>query len=140
MLGFSENLPLEFEAAHVLHSDISWIAVNSHKPGRSDRFTLMVHSSEEYSEAHIDDDRETVMQHLMNETSNVIGHDVSIADYKTVHGWRYANNAKRENYHIFLDPDSKLAACGDWCLGGRVEGAFTSAYNLVNAMKEVVKM
>ena len=139
MLGFSENLPLEFEAAHVIHSDISWIAVNSHKPGRTDRFTLMVHSSEEYSEAHIDDDRETVMQHLMNETSNVIGHDVSIADYKTVHGWRYANNAKRENFHIFLDPDLKLAACGDWCLGGRVEGAFTSTYNLVNAMKEVVK-
>ena len=139
MLGFSENLSLEFEAAHVIHSDISWIAVNSHKPGRTDRFTLMVHSSEEYSEAHIDDDRETVMQHLMNETSNVIGHDVSIADYKTVHGWRYANNAKRENFHIFLDPDLKLAACGDWCLGGRVEGAFTSTYNLVNAMKEVVK-
>ena len=139
MLGFSKNIPLEFEAAHVIHSDISWIAVNSHKPGRTDRFTLMVHSSEEYSEAHIDDDRETVMQHLMNETSNVIGHDVSIADYKTVHGWRYANNAKRENCHIFLDPDLKLAACGDWCLGGRVEGAFTSTYNLVNAMKEVVK-
>ena len=137
MLGFSENLPLEFEAAHVIHSDLSWIAVNSHKPGRTDRFTLMVHSSKEYSEAHIDDDRETVMQHLMNETSNVIGHDVSIADYKIVHGWRYANNAKRENCHIFLDPDLKLAACGDWCLGGRVEGAFTSAYNLFNAMKEM---
>jgi renalase len=60
------------------------------------------------------------------------------ADYKSVHGWRYANNAKRENCHIFIDPDIKLAACGDWCLGGRVEGAFTSAYNLVNTMKESV--
>ena len=138
MLGFSESLPLEFEAAHVIHSDLSWIAVNSHKPGRADPFTLMVHSSEKYSEAHIDDDRETVMQHLMNETSNVIGYDVSIANYKTVHGWRYANNVKRKNCHIFLDPDLKLAACGDWCLGGRVEGAFTSAYNLVNAMKDSV--
>ena len=38
----------------------------------------------------------------------------------------------------FLDPDLKLAACGDWCLGGRIEGAFTSAYNLVNTMKECV--
>ena len=71
MLGFSENLPLEFEAAHVIHSDISWIAVNSHKPGRTDRFTLMVHSSEEYSEAHIDDDRETVMQHSGSGTSQL---------------------------------------------------------------------
>lgn len=138
MLGFSEKLPLEFEAAHVINSDISWIAVNSHKPGRSDRFTLIVHSSEEYSEAHINDDRKIVMQHLMNETSNVLGHDVSIADYQNIHGWRYANNAKREKCRIFLDPDLKLAACGDWCLGGRIEGAFTSAYNLVNRMKECV--
>ena len=81
MLGFSKNIPLEFEAAHVINSDISWIAVNSHKPRRAGRFTLIVHSSEEYSEAHINDDRKTVMQHLMNETSSVIGHDVSIADY-----------------------------------------------------------
>ena len=139
MLGFSENLPLEFEAAHVMHSDLSWIAVNSHKPGREDRFALVVHSSEKYSEVHIDDDRETVMQHLMNVTSNVIGHDVSIADYKTIHGWQYANNAKREICNIFLDTDLKLAACGDWCPGGRVEGAFTSAHNLINTMKEILK-
>ncbi len=69
------------------------------------------------------------------EASRIIGHDVSIADYKTIHGWHYANNAKQEISPIFLDQDHKLAACGDWCLGGRVEGAFTSAYNLVNAMK-----
>ena len=81
MLGFTEKLPLEFEAAHVINSDISWIAVNSHKPRRAARFTLIVHSSEEYSEAHINNDSKTVMQHLMNETSSVIGHDVSIADY-----------------------------------------------------------
>jgi predicted NAD/FAD-dependent oxidoreductase len=138
MLDFSKKLPLEFEAAHVIHSDISWIAVNSHKPRRADRFTLIVHSLEEYSEAHINDDRKTVMQHLMNETSNVVGHDVIIADYQKIQGWRYANNAKREYCQMFLDPDLKLAARGDLCLGGRIEGAFTSAYNFVNTMKECV--
>ena len=45
MLGFSESLPLEFDAAHVIHSDLSWIAVNSHKPGREGRFALVVHLS-----------------------------------------------------------------------------------------------
>ena len=74
----------------------------------------------------------------MNETSNVVGHDVSIADYQNIYGWRYANNAKCEYCQILLDPDLKLAACGDWCLSGRIEGAFTSAYNLVNTMKECV--
>ncbi len=137
MLGFEQNITLDFEAAHVTDSDLSWIAVNSHKPQRPDLFTLMVHSSEDYAEAHIDDDRDDVMQHLINETSHIIGQDVSQANYKTIHGWRYANNAdKKQKSSIFIDQDLKLAACGDWCLGGRVEGAFTSAYDLTKHMKE----
>jgi predicted NAD/FAD-dependent oxidoreductase len=137
MLGFEQNLPLEFEAAHVTDSDVSWIAVNSHKPKRPGHFTLMVHSSGEYAEARIDDDRKQVMQHLIAETSRIIGCDVGTADYKTIHGWRYANNAERNQIStIFLDKEHKLAACGDWCLGGRVEGGFTSAYNLALKMKE----
>ena len=139
MLGFEHNLSLEFEAAHVTDSDVSWIAVNSNKPKRADDFTLMVHSSEEYAEAHIDDDREKVMQHLISETSRIIGCDVSPANYKTIHGWRYANNDKRDQISsIFLDQKHKLAACGDWCLGGRVEGAFTAAYNLALKLKESI--
>jgi renalase len=137
MLGFEQNITLDFEAAHVTDSDLSWIAVNSHKPQRPDLFTLMVHSSEDYAEAHIDDDRDQVIKHLINETSHIIGQDVSQANYKNIHGWRYANNAdKKQKSSVFIDQDLKLAACGDWCLGGRVEGAFTSAYNLTKYIKE----
>ena len=137
MLGFEQSLPLDFEAAHVTDSDLSWIAVNSHKPQRPDLFTLTVHSSEDYAAAHIDDDRDQVIKHLINETSHIIGQDVSQANYKNIHGWRYANNAdKKQKSSVFIDQDIKLAACGDWCLGGRVEGAFTSAYNLTKYIKE----
>ena len=137
MLGFEQSLPLEFEAAHVTNSDLGWIAVDSYKPERADRFTLMVHSSEEYAEDHFEDDRKKIMHHLIDEASRIIGHDVSSADYKTIHGWRYASAAKKdENSTIFIDHGHKLAACGDWCLDGRVEGAFTSAYNLANTIKE----
>ncbi len=137
MLGFKKSLPLDFEAAHVTDSDLSWIAVNSHKPNRSNFFTLMVHSFEDYAEAHIDDDRDQVIKHLINETSHIIGQDVSQANYKNIHGWRYANKAdKKQKSSVFIDQDLKLAACGDWCLGGRVEGAFTSAYNLTKYIKE----
>jgi len=137
MLGFEQSFPTEFEAAHVTDSDLSWIALNGHKPKRPDLFTLMVHSSEEYAEAHIDDDRDQVMQYLIAETSRTIECDASTADYKTIHGWRYANNEyKKQKSPPFIDQDLKLAACGDWCLGGLVEGAFTSAYELTKHMKE----
>ena len=140
MLGFEQELPLEFDAAHVINSELSWIAVNSHKPQRSENFTLIVHSSQKYAENHINDNNEEVMQDLISETSRVIGFDVSLADYKTVHRWLYANNYKKEqiNNIIYLDQKNKLASCGDWCLNGRVEGAFTSAYNLVLKIKESI--
>jgi hypothetical protein len=138
MLGFEKNLPIEFDAAQVTNSDLSWIAVNSHKPQRPAPFTLMVHSTAEFTEAHIDDDRQKAMEHLIEETGRITGCDVSEADYKTIHGWRYANVAQREQTNtVFLDQDHKLAACGDWCSGGRVEGAFTSAYNLAEKLKAV---
>ena len=99
----------------------------------------MVHSSEEYAKTNIDNDHKKVMQHLISENSSIIGYDVSQADYKTVQGWRYANNDQKDQISdIFLDNERKLAACGDWGLGGRAEGAFTSAYNLTNKIKECV--
>ena len=80
------------------------------------------------------------MQHLINETSRIVSLDVSIANHKVIHGWRYANNSKRGNRFVFLDQNHKLAACGDWCVGGRVEGSFTSSYDLVNAMKHYIDL
>lgn len=142
MLGFSSHLNLDFDAAHVTNSDLSWIAINNAKPGRSSNFTLMAHSSEDYAEKYIDDDKGFVMDHLISEASKIIGYDISRADYKNIHAWRYANNYNNyqinQKHDVFLDANTKLAVCGDWCVGGRVEGAFESAYNLANKMKEVI--
>lgn len=135
MLGFSKTLVLPFDAARIKNADISWLAVNSNKPGREGSCSLLAHSSETYAERHIDDDRQAVLAHLCTEVSNVIGQDVQHADYQTLHGWRYANNAVRKATSVFVDPVLKLAAGGDWCHGGRVEGAFLAAKELVEALK-----
>lgn len=135
MLGLSPDFTPEFEAAHVTNSDISWIAVNSQKPQRGDAPTLVVHSSAAYAEKHMDTGKETVIHHLCNLTSQIIQHDVSQAQHKVLHGWRYANNVKRDTHEPFIDHDLKIATCGDWCLGGRVEGAFNSARNLIDAIE-----
>ncbi len=138
MLGFSEPLHLEFDAAHITNSDLSWLAVNSHKPGRSGPYTLLVHSSEKYAEEHLDADRDEVLKHLCFETSRIIGCDVGVSEYKMLHSWLYANNVNRTKCPVFFDQVMQLGACGDWCLGGRVEGAFTAAYDLVEKIKESV--
>ncbi len=135
MLGFDHGLNLNFDAAHIYNNDISWLAVNSNKPGRSNIFSLIAHSSEEFAERNLERDLLEIQEHLCGETGRIISCDVSIATFKTVHRWRYANNVERKIFPVFLDIDLHLAACGDWCLGGRVENAFVSAYNLYKKMK-----
>ncbi len=85
MLGCYKYLPLEFEAKHITNTDLSWLAVNNHKSGRSNIFTLMANSSKTYEKEHIDADRKAVMHALCSETSRTIGHDVSVADYKIIY-------------------------------------------------------
>ena len=132
MLGFEQALPLEFDAALVHDEDISWISINSSKPGRDEEFCLLVHSTNNWADEHIDDDRDHVMEHLCQNTSEVIGHDVSDADHKAIHGWRYANIEKQESETHFIDADESIGVCGDWFIQGRVEAAFTSGFDFTN--------
>jgi hypothetical protein len=138
MLGFDNALAVGFDAAHIGQSDISWIAVNSSKPGRTEPFSLVVHSSEEYGRLHFDDPN-GAMSHLIAEAGAIVGQDLSKARHKAMHSWRYANNTKHNLSHdAFVDADLKLAVCGDWCEGGRVEGAFTSAHKLVEQLRGAI--
>ena len=131
LLGFDEAVNLPWEAAVVRDADISWISVNSSKPGRPSSSSLVVHSTNAWADAHVDDDVESVRRHLLGEFRDVTGID-SAAAFVDVHRWRYANVDRQQGDSFALDPDQQLAACGDWFVRGRVEGAFSSA----NALAE----
>lgn len=136
MLGFDEPLPLGFDAALIADEDISWISVNSSKPDRNTPFSLLLHSTNKWADAHIDDERTHVLDYLCQQTSDVIGHDVSVATHQAVHGWRYANIAPQNGDTFFCDDQAHIGVCGDWFIQGRVEAAFTSG----NALsKQILK-
>ena len=54
MLGFEHPIETRFDAARVLEADISWISVNSSKPGRSDDFALLVHATNAWADANLE--------------------------------------------------------------------------------------
>ena len=130
MLGFAEPLQLSWQAGLVRDADVSWISVNSSKPGRKPPFTLVVHSTNAWADAHIDQDTEQVLEHLLAEASSVTGENLDTAVHRQVHRWRYANIDKQSGPAYFIDGDARLAACGDWFVRGRIESAFTSADEL----------
>lgn len=132
MLGFKKPLPLNFDAALVKNMDISWISVNSSKPGRNAGYMLLVHSTNKWSDGHNQDDDESVIQHLCSQLQQVIGLDVTGADCTLLKHWPYANMKKRKANKYYLDRTLQLAACGDWCIQGRVEAAFLSAHYLAD--------
>jgi len=127
LLGFDEAVDLPWQAALVHDADISWISVNNSKPGRAVSSSLVVHSTNAWADAHADDDIDAVRRHLLEECREATGIDTASAAFVDVHRWRYANIDRQDGDLYALDPDQQLAACGDWFVQGRVEGAFKSA-------------
>ena len=138
MLGFDEALDLDWDAAQLTGTDISWIAVNSSKPGRPDDYSLLVHSTNEWAEEHLDDDVDAVKAYLCSQVAEIIGQNVYSAHHVDLHRWRYANIPKQDDNTLFIDSESKLAACGDWCKKGRIEEAFRSGFELAKEMNNLI--
>lgn len=139
MLGFDAPLPLAWQAALVRGADISWISVNSSKPQRGGKFTLVVHSTNAYADGNLDEALQDVERHLLKEVSAVVGADCSGAPFRQLQRWRYANVDKRDGPVSFVDTEQKLAGCGDWFRRGRVEAAFLSGRDVAEKLRALVK-
>lgn len=135
MLGFAQPLGLTWDAARIHDADVSWIAVNSSKPGRRrEHFSLVAQSSNDWADAHIEDAREAVTQHLLSQVSEITGEDAGCAEHIALHRWRYANVSDEAGDLTLVDDNNRLAACGDWCNEGRVEAAFRSAKRVLSRL------
>lgn len=130
MLGFKEPINLLWDVALVKDSLLSWVSVNSSKPGRNDLTTVVALASNDWADEHIEFDREWVIQNMLQEVTHVMGHDLSQYDYLDLHRWRYANAEKINLPQAMIDQQHRMAVCGDWCVSGRVESAYLSARQL----------
>jgi renalase len=139
MLGFKAAPPLEWDAALISDSDISWVSINSSKPGRARSFSMLVHSTNAWAENHLSDDPHSVISYLSKETTRIIGHDTNHANHIGLHAWRYANIGKQDKSDLLIDYDNRLAACGDWLSHGRIESAFEAGYLMAQEFKRIVK-
>jgi len=56
-----------------------------------------------------------------------------------LHRWRFANVEQPLGAPFILDTSLKIGACGDWCLGNRVEAAFLSSQALGETLLDRLK-
>jgi len=134
MLGFADAVDMPWQAARVNGSPVGWIAVNSSKPGRETGQSVLVQSSNDWAEAHLEDAAESVQAALLAAASDIMGVDLAQADHIGLHRWRYAATPEPLGAPFLLDRGAKLAVCGDWCLGSKVEAAFESGAQLADAL------
>ena len=138
MLGLRRKPLLDWQAARIRGSEIRWIAVDSSKPGRPAACSLVVHGTSDWSKAHMDEKPEQIESVMIEAASEVTGDRLGEAEICPMHRWRYARADTRTGPASFVDPDRRLAACGDWCVDGRVEAAFTSAMDLAASLEKIL--
>jgi predicted NAD/FAD-dependent oxidoreductase len=130
MASFATRLPLAYDAVSLDDGMLRWAARNASKPGfAGDKETWVVHATPEWSLANIEESAETIRDILLEAFQQRFG--ITEAAVEAVaHRWRYALVVTSAEVPCFWDPILKIGACGDWCLGPRVEAAFDSGLAL----------
>lgn len=134
-IGFDEPLAISVHAAFARGQPVNWLARNNSKPGRTASPDVWVlHAAPAWSEERLEAPPEAVARHLLRwfqSTFHVAGHEAS---WMHAHRWRFARtlNAVPDQYRF--DATMQLGICGDWCSGGRVEGAWLSGRALADRM------
>lgn len=138
MVGYDTMPNIHWDAAKVKQSPIEWIALNNSKQGRNIKPSFTVHSRNEWARDYLENDIGSVQETLLSEFSDITGIEGE-PDHVQTHRWRYAFAQDRDNAKPFLlDEKIQIAVCGDWCIGGRVEAAYTSAIQLAKRLKSML--
>ena len=104
---------------------ISWAARDSSKPGRVAQQAWVIHAGPEWSSTHLDLSPDEALSLLTAGFAKQVGTALPPPIYAAAHRWRYALVTRPAPGGPALF-DAGLGACGDWCVGGRIEAAFDS--------------
>lgn len=133
MAAFDHPLLLDFDGAFVEDAPLAWIMRNGSKPGRPGAECWVLHASADWSREHLEQDKAVVPAPLLDVFAQVTG-ITTAAVYAVAHRWRYALPEEPLTLPFLHDEGAGIAACGDWCGGPRVEGAYLSGLQLGQAL------
>lgn len=128
------SLELDFDGAFVRDSILSWVARDSSKPGRGAPETWVLHGSPAWSAEVLERDPASLGPDMFTAFLDATGVSSFEPDHFAVHRWRFASAVEALSEGYLLDASTGLAACGDWCRGGRIEDAWWSGHLLGQAI------
>ncbi len=107
---------------------LSWVARNTSKPGRATHECWVLHATPTWSARYLEAELQTLAPLMVEALCSVLDTPASVR-HATAHRWRFAipdSAASPGGEAALYDAQLALGAAGDWCVGGRVEGALLS--------------
>ncbi|MGY6634281.1 MAG: NAD(P)/FAD-dependent oxidoreductase [Alkalilacustris sp.] len=136
MAAFPAAAPVPPSAAEAgSDGPLAWIACDSTKPGRPRTVTQWIaQAGPDWSARHLEEDRPAIAARMLPALAERLGVAPGTALHAAAHRWRYARVTAPLGTP-FLRHDG-LWLGGDWCLGPRVEAAWTSGTAMADALLE----
>ena len=136
-LAFDKPLETPMEGCFVQDSALDWLARNRSKPGRDTVLdTWVLHATSAWSKEHLDLPKEAVIEHLHGAFAELLHSAMPAPSFSLAHRWLYARPSSAHEFGVLADADLGLYVCGDWCLSGRVEGAWLSGQEAARRLIE----
>jgi len=116
------------EDSHLTPDDpvVAWIADTASKPQRNKQQpAIVVHARGQWSRDNLEIEREEAAGLLMANVRRLMPR-LGAPSTVMAHRWRYALVEQVATRPCLWDGTRRIGACGDWCIGPRVEAAFLS--------------
>jgi renalase len=134
-MGFDQPTGVAMDAAFARGQPVSWLARDSGKPGRTPLpETWVLHAASGWTEEHLEAPAEAVAKHLHRWFASVVAPTAPAPVWLHAHRWRFARTVHAVPDAHHFDASAQLGICGDWCGGGRVEGAWLSGRSLASTL------
>jgi predicted NAD/FAD-dependent oxidoreductase len=125
MLFIDDPDPVGFDGLFIKDGPLRWAARNHSKPGRQGQ-TWVAHAGPDWTRDHLGQSRDEIGGLLAHALANVLDLPPEQVKLMAAHSWLYSLVPEPLNQGALWDGDKRLAVCGDWCQGARVEGAYLS--------------
>ncbi len=126
LLGLAEPYGVAFDGAFGEAAALSWVCRDSSKPGRPSAEAWVLHASPEWTEEHLDDAPELIVDSLSRELERLTGMPLPRVIHSDAHQWRFAQPDSELDAGVLYDRERGLVLAGDAYSGGRIEGAILS--------------
>lgn len=119
--------PAPFVVARDPDADLAWIAQDSTKPDRPQGPVAWVaQASTVFSATHLELDKDAIADLMLPLLLDRLGATAAQVRYTAAHRWRYSQVTQALGAAFLRDDTGTLYLGGDWCLGPKVEDAWTS--------------